>query len=72
MKRMAALRHLSRLLVGRRSRIAGPRVIVATDEQGRVTVMPAPESVEFWRQCPWAGDDEESVAFRRVMEQKLG
>lgn len=72
MECMASLHRLSRLLARRRSRMAGPRVIVATDERGRVRVMPAPESVEFWRQCPWAGEDEESVTFRRVMEEELG
>jgi hypothetical protein len=56
----------------RRSRIAAPTVLVTTDEQGRVTIMPAPESQAFWQQCPWAGDDDESVRFRRLMEEHYG
>lgn len=69
---MASLRHLMRFLPRRRPGIAAPRVLIATDEHGQVTIVPAPESREFWQQCPWAGDDEESVRFRRVMEEQYG
>lgn len=72
MERMAPFHRLKRLFLGRRSAADGPRVLVVTDEHGSVTVLPAPESLEFWRQCPWAGDDAESVEFRRIMERDLG
>jgi hypothetical protein len=69
---MPWLRDLTRAVVGRRQRFYGPTVLIATDELGRTTILPAPESLDFWRQCPWAGDDEESVRFRRIMEEDFG
>lgn len=72
MSRMASLRSLANFLPRRRPRSGGPRVLIATDEHGGVTIVPAPESREFWRQCPWAGDDEESVRFRQVMDEQYG
>ena len=71
MERMASFR-LPRFLSRRRPGVPAPRVLVVTDVHGRITIVPAPESREFWRQCPWAGDDEESVRFRRVMEEQYG
>lgn len=58
-----------RAITDRRQCFDGPTVLIATDEFGRTTILPAPESLDFWRQCPWAGDDEESVRFRRIMEE---
>lgn len=31
-----------------------------------------PEGQAFWRSCPWAGDDEKSVRFRRILEEECG
>jgi len=69
---MSSLRDLLRFLPGYRPRLASPTVLVATDEHGRTIVLPDPASRDFWQQCPWAGDDEESVRFRRIIEQEFG
>ncbi len=31
-----------------------------------------PQGLEIWKQCPWAGDDEEAVRFRRIIEEEFG
>jgi hypothetical protein len=67
---VSLLRNLLRSLTSRPRRGVGPTVLIGTDEHGRTVILPAPESLEFWRQCPWAGDDEESVRFRRIMEKE--
>jgi hypothetical protein len=42
---------------------------IPTEELMRRQGISGPQGLEFWKQCPWAGDDEESRAFRRAIEE---
>ena len=58
------------LIFGRPCRLAPYGLeFIPTEELMRRQGITGPQGPDLWKDCPWAGDDEESKAFRRAIEE---
>jgi hypothetical protein len=56
----------------RRRRPSYPWDAIPTEELMRQQGITGPQGLEIWKQCPWGGDDEEAIRFRRIIEEEFG
>jgi hypothetical protein len=66
------LRGLLDLFRRRRSEPVYAFDAIPTEELMRQQGITGPQGLDFWKDCPWGGDDEEAVEFRRIIEEEFG